>query len=68
MHIKAFSPVCFYNPVFVDPGAEPAGHKDRRTPVSSSVCRHCGGTNLQPGQSVDSAPSCLAASTFLTWS
>uniref|UniRef100_A0A4W6CDB1 Uncharacterized protein n=1 Tax=Lates calcarifer TaxID=8187 RepID=A0A4W6CDB1_LATCA len=35
--------------------AEPAGHKDSRTPVSGPVCRDRGRTHLYPGQSVNSA-------------
>lgn len=47
--------------LFVDPGAEPAGHKDSRSPVSASVCQHCGGAHLYPGQSPNSAHAKPAA-------
>lgn len=49
---------------FLDPGAEPAGHKNSGAPVSGSVCHHRGGTHLYPGQSVNSArkkkPGCYS--------
>jgi len=53
--------------LFIDPGAEPAGHNDSRAAVSAPVCRQCGGTHLQSGQSLDSALKCIAATAIRTW-
>lgn len=53
--------------LLVDPGAEPAGHKNSRAPVSGSVCQHCGGTHFQPGQCVNGALEHLTATTTRTW-
>lgn len=38
--------------LFVDPGAESAGHNNSRAAVPGSVCRDWDGAQLQPGQCV----------------